>query len=162
MSDKPVDPTRCVTEALDLHQVSYELRTFSQITHTAEDAATAIGCTAHQIVKSLLFKTKKTDKAVLVLTSGPNRVDEEKISAHLGQKTKKADAAFVKEATGFSIGGVSPVGHTRALPFILFHEDLLLHDLVWAAAGTHNTVFCIRPQDLVHITDAQVLEVKEG
>jgi Cys-tRNA(Pro) deacylase len=162
MSDTLVDPTRRVTKALDHHQVSYELRTFSQITHTAQDAATAIGCTARQIVKSLLFKTKETGQAVLVLTSGPNRVDEKKISAHVGQKAKKADADFVKDATGFSIGGVSPVGHAHALPFILFDEDLLTYDLVWAAAGTNNTVFSIRPQDLVRITGAHVLEVKEG
>jgi prolyl-tRNA editing enzyme YbaK/EbsC (Cys-tRNA(Pro) deacylase) len=111
-------------------------------TRTAEDAARALGCTTAQIVKSLVFRDQVSDAPVMVLASGPNRVDEKVIAGHLGHAVGKADADFVKQSTGYSIGGVPPLGHKN--PVTLFvDEDLLGFDEVWAAAGTPHAVFKI-------------------
>lgn len=111
-------------------------------TRTADDAARALGCTKAQIVKSLVFRDTVTDRPVLVLASGPNRVDEARIGALLGASVVKADGDYVKRTTGFAIGGVPPLGH--AVPMTVFvDEDLLKFDEVWAAAGTPRAVFRI-------------------
>src|SRR5699024_6738648 len=102
---------------------------------TADDAAAALGCDKAQIVKSLIFRHAETDEPILILASGVNRVDEQHIESKLGVTLAKADAKFVKKTTGYSIGGVPPIGHkTRAC--VLVDKDLLAHDLLWAAAGT--------------------------
>lgn len=132
---------------------------FDASTRTAQDAANAIGCTVGQIVKSLIFVTKQTRRGVLVLASGPNRVDEKKVAALLGEKIEKADADFVRARTGFVIGGVPPVGHTEKLE-TLIDEDLLTYDVIWAAAGTPNAVFKLAPADLLTLAQGQVVAVK--
>jgi prolyl-tRNA editing enzyme YbaK/EbsC (Cys-tRNA(Pro) deacylase) len=109
---------------------------------TAEDAARALGCTTAQIVKSLVFRDLDSGAAVMVLASGPNRVDEKVIAAHLGHEVGKADADFVKAVTGYSIGGVPPLGHKNAVTLFV-DQDLLGFDEVWAAAGTPHAVFKI-------------------
>jgi prolyl-tRNA editing enzyme YbaK/EbsC (Cys-tRNA(Pro) deacylase) len=120
-------------------------------TRTAQDAANTLGCSTAQIVKSLVFRDAETGAPVMVLASGPNRVDEAVIAGHLGHQIAKADADFVKEATGYSIGGVPPLGHRN--PVTLFvDEDLLGFDEVWAAAGTPHAVFKI-PGKLTDILD---------
>lgn len=120
-------------------------------TRTAQDAANTLGCSTAQIVKSLVFRDTETGAPVMVLASGPNRVDEKVIAGHLGREIAKADADFVKEATGYSIGGVPPLGHRN--PVTLFvDEDLLGFDEVWAAAGTPHAVFKI-PGKLTDILD---------
>ena len=113
-----------------------------------------------QIAKSLVFKTKISNQAVLVITSGVNRVDEKLIKAELGEKVFRPDAEFVREETGFAIGGIPPVGHIQ--PIITFiDEDLFLHDEIWAAAGTPNAVFQLTPNELLEMTKAKVIKVKK-
>ena len=132
---------------------------FDAGTRTAADAATAVGCTVAEIAKSLVFRARETGRPVLVVASGVNRVDEKKVAALLGEKIARADADFVREQTGFAIGGVPPVGHAVA-PATLIDEDLLQFETIWAAAGTPNAVFKLRPGELVELTGGRVAEVK--
>jgi prolyl-tRNA editing enzyme YbaK/EbsC (Cys-tRNA(Pro) deacylase) len=129
-------------------------------TRTAVDAAAAIGCTVAQIVKSLIFMTKETHRPVLVAASGINRVDESRIKQLVGEAIQKADADFVREQTGFAIGGVPPLGHTHPL-ITLIDQDLLSNAEIWAAAGTPNAVFMLKPEELVKMTGGVVAEVKK-
>jgi prolyl-tRNA editing enzyme YbaK/EbsC (Cys-tRNA(Pro) deacylase) len=111
-------------------------------TRTAEDAARNLGCAQAQIVKSLVFRTTATSEPVIVLASGVNRVNEDTIAQLVGNEVVKADADFVKRVTGYSIGGVPPLGHKREVA-LLVDKDLLLFDETWAAAGTPHAVFKI-------------------
>jgi prolyl-tRNA editing enzyme YbaK/EbsC (Cys-tRNA(Pro) deacylase) len=131
---------------------------FDASTRTAEDAAAAVGCTVAQIVKSLVFRGAESGRPVLVLVSGAHRVEEKKVSAEIGERIERADANFVREATGFSIGGVPPVGH-KIPPIALVDETLLRFAEIWAAAGTPNAIFRLTPADLVAITGGRVLAV---
>lgn len=124
---------------------------------TAADAASALGVQLGQIAKSIVFRRLSDDAAVLVVTSGDLRVDEKKVSALVG-KVGRADADFVKASTGFSIGGVSPIGHTSA-PVILVDRELFRFDQVWAAAGHPYAVFPLSPDELVQLTGAPVEEI---
>jgi prolyl-tRNA editing enzyme YbaK/EbsC (Cys-tRNA(Pro) deacylase) len=126
-------------------------------TRSAAEAAAAIGCDISQIVKSLVFRAVTRDEPVLVLASGADRVDEGRLTEIVGP-IEQATAKFVRDRTGFAIGGVPPVGHISQLPTYL-DEHLLDHDLVWAAAGTPRAVFPIGPQELVHVTWAKVVSV---
>jgi prolyl-tRNA editing enzyme YbaK/EbsC (Cys-tRNA(Pro) deacylase) len=128
-------------------------REFPEGTRTAADAAAAIGCEVGAICKSLVFRVG--DEPLLVIASGANRVDEARFGA------AKADAAFVREHTGFAIGGVPPYGHPCALRTIV-DEDLLRSDTVWAAAGTPTSVFPLRPAELVARAAATVAPVSPG
>lgn len=128
-------------------------------TRTAADAAASIGCRIGQIAKSLVFKEKQSGKPVLVLASGPNRVNEKRIKEDLGNAISKADAQFVKNVTGFSIGGIPPVGHKQKIDMVYIDESLMAFDDVWAAAGTPNAVFCIKTRDLLAITGGKVISV---
>lgn len=127
-------------------------------TRTAVDAANAIGCTVAQIAKSLVFRAAHSGAGVLVIASGPNRVDTEKVAALLGEPLEKADADFVRAVTGFVIGGVPPVGHAQPLRTFI-DRDLLQHDVIWAAAGTPRAVFRLLPADLVAMTGGEVIAV---
>ena len=124
---------------------------------TAQQAADALGIAVGQIAKSIIFRRKSDNAAVLVITSGDRRVDEKKVSALVGP-IGRADADFVKEATGFTIGGVSPVGFIQP-PVALVDRDLLRFDEIWAAAGHPHTVFRLKPQDLERLTGAPVEDV---
>jgi len=128
-------------------------------TRTAQEAAQAIGCTVGQIVKSLIFRTLHSNRPVLVEASGTNRVDEGKLAALLGEPVGKADADFVRQRTGFVIGGVPPVGHADALSTFI-DQDLLQYGEVWAAAGTPHAVFKLTPAELVCMTNGQVAAIK--
>ncbi len=125
---------------------------FAQSTHTAADAAAAIGCAVAQIAKSLVFRAAD-GSPVLVVASGSNRVDERKVAALLGQKIARADADFVLRHTGFAVGGVPPVGHVTP-PLTVLDQDLTGHDKIWAAAGSANAVFALSPADLARLTAA--------
>jgi prolyl-tRNA editing enzyme YbaK/EbsC (Cys-tRNA(Pro) deacylase)/predicted Fe-S protein YdhL (DUF1289 family) len=126
---------------------------------TAQQAADALGVAVGQIAKSIIFKRIEDDAAVLVITSGDRRVDEAKVAALVGP-LGRANAAFVKERTGFSIGGVSPIAH--AMPGVtLIDQELFRFDEVWAAAGHPHGVFKLHPQDLVTLTQAPVANVVE-
>jgi prolyl-tRNA editing enzyme YbaK/EbsC (Cys-tRNA(Pro) deacylase) len=132
---------------------------FEQTTRSAADAAAAIGCTVAQIAKSILFKAA-SGTPVLVIASGPNRVDEAKLAAALGEAVGKADADFVRAATGFAIGGVPPLGHAQP-PRILIDKDLLALPTIWAAAGTPNAVFQLAPDELVGMTGGKVADIAQ-
>jgi len=134
-----------------------EIKQFDVSTRTAAEAAAAIGCEINQIAKSIVFNVK--EEIVLVLVCGGNRVNEEKLSAHLGKILKKADADFVKEKTGYTIGGVPPFGY-EIQPQTFIDEDLLNYKEVWAAAGTNNTVFKTSPQELIKYSQGTVLDIK--
>ena len=124
---------------------------------TAQQAADALGVGVGQIAKSIIFRRKSDDAAVLVITSGDRRVDEKKVDALVG-KTGRADADFVKARTGFSIGGVSPLAHATP-PVVLIDRELFRFDEIWAAAGHPHAVFRLRPQDLEALTGAPVADV---
>jgi prolyl-tRNA editing enzyme YbaK/EbsC (Cys-tRNA(Pro) deacylase) len=127
---------------------------------TAQQAADSLGVQLGQIAKSIIFRRKSDDAAVLVVTSGDRRVSEKKVDAIVG-KTGRADADFVKARTGFSIGGVSPVGHAEP-PVTLIDRELLRFDVIWAAAGHPNGVFQLRPQDLERLTGAPLADVAQA
>lgn len=127
-------------------------------TRTAPEAAQAVGCQVGQIVKSLVFRTQNSRRAVLVLVSGSNRVNENRLADLLGEAVVKAEADFVREQSGFAIGGVPPVGHSRPLPTYI-DEDLLQYAEVWAAAGTPHAVFKLDPHELPRITGGKVIKV---
>ena len=123
------------------------------------EAANAIGCAGGQIAKSLLFKTRNTQRPVLVIASGPNRVNEAVLGEHLGEPIDKADADFVRMKTGFSIGGVPPLAHVEAIHTIL-DEDLRQHQEIWAAAGTPTAVFRLTPAELERMTGGRWVRVR--
>ena len=122
---------------LDVHVIK-----LAESTRTAAEAASAVGCTVGQIVKSLVFRAG--ERPVLVLASGDNYVDEERLAALVGTPVKRARADFVRQHTGYAIGGVAPVGHPQSIPTFV-DEDLLKYEEVWAAAGGPFTVFACSP-----------------
>lgn len=126
---------------------------------TAAEAAQAIGCEVGQIAKSLVFKLMAAGAPVLVVASGQNRVDEQRIAAWAGEPIGKADADFVRDQTGYAIGGVPPVGHIQPLRTVI-DEDLLQLEVIWAAAGHPRAVFRLTPAELVRMTGGHVLAVK--
>ena len=148
-----------VQEALSQSGVQLQVVELPASTRTSAEAAQAVGCQVGQIAKSLVFKTSDTQKPILVIASGANRVDEAKVGARLGEAIGKADADFVRSRTGFVIGGVPPVGHIEALKTFI-DEDLLNYQQIWAAAGTPNAVFPLTPTDLIQITQGEVIKVK--
>jgi prolyl-tRNA editing enzyme YbaK/EbsC (Cys-tRNA(Pro) deacylase) len=139
----------------------FEVMEFDASTRSAAEAAAAIGCTVGQIAKSLVFRTTISDRPVLVITCGTNRVMESIIAAHLGETIERANADFVRNRTGFAIGGVPPIGHSEPVAVII-DEDLRSFDEIWAAAGTPNAVFRLNFDDLVQLTGGTVTKVAEN
>ena len=130
---------------------------------TAQQAADGLGVLPGQIAKSIVFRRKSDDMAVMVVTSGDQRVDEKKLEALVcadGKRLGRADAAFVKARTGFSIGGVSPLAHAGEVLLVL-DQSLQRFDTVWAAAGHPNAVFQLSPQDLAQLTSAPWADVAD-
>lgn len=134
------------------------IETFPDGTRSAADAAAAVGCAVAQIAKSIVLRAGT--RAVLVIASGANRVDMAKVAAAIGQPVKRADGNWVRDATGFAIGGVSPVGHL-APPILLLDAELMALDPVWAAAGSPQHVFRTTPAELRRITAAVVADIRE-
>ena len=134
---------------------AFQVLEFDASTRTAAEAAAAIGCTVGQIAKSLIFRAGESGRPVLAIASGSRRVDEERLSSLLGEEVGRADATFVREHTGFAIGGVPPVGH-RTPPAVFIDETLLGFETIWAAGGTPNAVFQLQPDDLVRLTGGTV------
>ena len=124
---------------------------------TSAEAAAGLGCSVAQIAKSILFRRREDDAPVLVVASGANRVDEKKVAQQVGD-IARADAKFVREKTGYAIGGVCPIGHATP-PVTLIDADLLELDSLWAAAGHPHAVFNLSPQELVALTGAPVADV---
>jgi prolyl-tRNA editing enzyme YbaK/EbsC (Cys-tRNA(Pro) deacylase) len=131
---------------------------FPEGTRTSQDAANAVGCTVAQIAKSIVLRAG--EQVVLVVASGPNRVDLAKISIAVGAPARPADGRWVRDVTGFAIGGVPPVGHTRNV-CIFIDDDLMARDPVWAAAGTPRHVFRTSSKELARMTGGTVVDVKE-
>ncbi len=127
-------------------------------TRTAVEAAQAVGCQVGQIVKSLVFKAKRSQRPILVVASGSNRVNEKAIETLIGEPLGKADADFVRQRTGFVIGGVPPVGHVEPLQTFI-DQDLLGYAEIWAAAGNPNAVFRLTPEDLIRMTSGVVVKI---
>ncbi len=149
-----------VQTVLDRHGLDCRVVELPESTRSALEAARAVGCDVAQIAKSLVFRGSGSDEALLVIASGANRVSEKKLAGLAGEGILKADADFVRQRTGFAIGGVAPIGH--AIPLrIWIDRDLLDHQTVYAAAGTPRSLFSIRPADLVEVTGAQVADVAE-
>jgi len=136
----------------------YQVLESATSSRTAAEAAALVGCDVTQIVKSLVFRTKESGRPVLVLTSGANQVNEWRIGALLKEPLEKARAAFVREHTGFAIGGVAPLGHPNPLETFI-DQDLLKLPEIWAAAGTPNALFRLAPGDLVKMTGGRVVKV---
>ena len=128
-------------------------------TRTAQEAADRAECELGQIVKSLIFKGKVSEKPILVLTSGANRVDEKRISDYAGEAITRPDADFVRSVTGFAIGGVPPIGHLQRMETYI-DEDFLQFGTIWAAAGTPNAIFELKSEDLQKMTEGRVVRVK--
>ena len=159
MSEKLKSSALRVQEALQDNGLTCEIVQMQDTTRTAEDAARAVGCVVGQIVKSLVFEGRQSHRPVLVVTSGANRVNEKAIGQKLAESIKMAKPEFVREMTGFAIGGVPPVGHRHPLT-IFIDEDLLQYEEIWAAAGTPHAVFKLTPDDLKTITGGTVISVK--
>lgn len=132
---------------------------FEQPTRTSAEAAAAIGCAVAQIAKSIVFRGRESGRAVVVVASGANRVDEAKVSAAVGEALARADADFVRSTTGFAIGGVAPIGHAQAVKLLL-DKDLQRFGVVWAAAGTPFSVFAVSPEALRRLTGAEWADVR--
>lgn len=150
-----------VQALLDAIGLGHRVVEHADSTHTSEEAAAAIGCTVAQIAKSLIFRAKLSGTPVLVIASGANRVDEKAVRALIGEKIERADPDFVRESTGFAIGGVPPLGHAVP-PLVLIDDDLMGLETIWAAAGTPNAVFRLTPDELVGMTGGRVAAVKKG
>ena len=151
---------RRVHAAADALGLEIEVREMTRSTRTAEEAAAACGCGVAQIVKSLVFKGRGIDTPYLLLVSGANRVDEKAVAANVGEKLERPDAQFVRDVTGYAIGGIPPFGHAERLETYI-DEALLAHDLVWAAAGTPNALFSVSPAALAEATGAAVIAVTQ-
>lgn len=147
-----------IQEALAQRGYGFQVVEFSQSTRSAQEAADTIGCKVEQIAKTLIFKGKKSSKPVIVIASGPNRVDEKKIKEVFGEAISKADADFVREVTGYPIGGVPPVGHTQPIETFI-DADLEKYEEIWAAAGTPNAVFSLTPEALSKITNGRQVKL---
>lgn len=128
-------------------------------TRTAEEAAERVGCEVGQIVKSLIFQGKSSGKAILILTSGANRVDVKRIKVYAEEKIGRADPDFVRECTGFAIGGIPPLGHVNPIETYV-DEDLLRYKEIWAAAGTPKAIFRMRASELPKMTGGKIISVK--
>jgi prolyl-tRNA editing enzyme YbaK/EbsC (Cys-tRNA(Pro) deacylase) len=148
-----------VREALEEQGCQPEVVELERTARSAAEAADALGVKVEQIVKSLVFRGTRTGSPVLVLAGGANRVDEGRVSDLVSEPVGMADAAYVRAKTGFSIGGVPPVGHAEQ-PVTLVDEDLLDERQVWAAAGHTHVVFGLEPVELVRITGGRVAEIK--
>ena len=158
MVEELPDSARRVQQALMAAGISARILQLPQSTRTASEAAAAIGCRVEQIAKSLVFRRADSNRPVLIIASGPNRVDERLASSYLNASIAKADADFVRSATGFAIGGIPPLGHDPPIE-TLIDQDLLQFDTIWAAAGTPHAVFSIDPQQLVRATSGRVLPI---
>ena len=137
----------------------YQIVEFEHSTRSAADAAEAIGCKVNQIAKSLIFR-QSDERPVLIIVCGDKRVDEQKAAAVVGNVLYRADAKYVKLNSGFSIGGVAPVGH-RVPPIVILDQHLQNLDMIWAAAGTPNSVFCLTPKQLAGLTGGTFEDIAE-
>jgi prolyl-tRNA editing enzyme YbaK/EbsC (Cys-tRNA(Pro) deacylase) len=150
-----------VRDALATHGITDRIVVLPDSARTAQLAAQALGCNVAQIANSLVFRLTTTGRALLVLSSGAKRVDIKRLAAVAGEAVGKADATFVRDNTGFAIGGVAPIGHAQPLRSMV-ERSLLSFTEIWAAAGHPNTVFRLTPDELVRIAAAELVDVAEA
>lgn len=148
-----------VVAALEALGITTDVTELPQSTRTAADAAMAVGCDVGQIAKSIVFRGVITNRTILVIASGINRISETKLAAAVGEQVVKAEAEFVRSQTGFAIGGVAPVAHLKKLDTFL-DEDLLRYEHVWAAAGTPHAVIRMSRSDL-YCLGATILKITD-
>lgn len=159
MSEALNASARKVQDALDARGYAHcRVVEMPDSTRTAAEAAAAIGCTVAQIAKSLVFRGAQTGAPILVIASGVNRVDTARLAALVGEPVEKPDADYVRERTGFVIGGVPPLGHSEPIRTII-DRDLLAFEDIWAAAGTPRAVFRLTPGELVSMTGGEVAAI---
>lgn len=155
----PLKPSaQKVQDALAAAGFANEVIEVPDSTRTAAEAAAALGCEVAHIVKSLVFRTRTTGRPIMLLASGANRVDEKAAAALVGEPLDRADADFVREHTGYAIGGVPPIGHASRL-HCLVDEALLAFPRIWAAAGHPHAVFALTPDELVRMTHGQIAAI---
>ena len=143
---------------IDERNLQYAPVMLDDAANTAEQAATALGCSVSQIAKSLIFCAQESNSAILVIASGTNRVNEHLVAEILGEPIGRADAAFVRQQTGYAIGGVPPFAHVFNIQ-TLIDKDLLQFETIWAAAGHPKSVFELKPGDLIELTDGKTAAV---
>lgn len=148
-----------IQDVLAKNGLQLKVTELSSSTRTAKEAADTIGCEVAQIIKSLIFRAKSTQKPILVLASGVNRVNEKIIEGLIKDKLEKADADFTPEVTGFAIGGIPPIGHKQLIETFI-DEDLFQFEDLWAAAGTPNAVFNLKSKDLNKLIHGKIISVK--
>lgn len=148
-----------IQNVLDKFEFKLNVLELSGSTRTSQEAADTIGCSVGQIAKSLIFKGKASNKPILIVASGINRVNEKTIKKYIGEKVQRPDADFVLEQTGFAIGGIPPIGHKNSLT-TLIDEDLMKYEEIWVAAGTPHAVFKLTPQILKDITRGDIICIK--
>ena len=146
-----------VRAALNALALDCDILTLPASTRTAAEAAAAVGCSVGEIAKSLVFRAG--DRAVVAIMSGDNRLDPGKLAETLGEQVGRADADFVRAATGFAIGGVPPLGHATPVP-VFMDADLFRFELIWAAAGSPFSVFAIEPARLRDAGGATVSDLR--
>lgn len=149
-----------VQEYLHARGFSFQVKELPDSTRTAQEAADTIGCNLGQIAKSLVFKDKNSDRPILVIASGINRVSVDKIQNSENLTLSKAKGKFIKEKVGYAIGGIPPVGHNEPLCTYL-DVDLQNYETIWAAAGTPFAVFNLKPDDLSTLTQGKWIDLKE-
>lgn len=150
-----IERVRSALAAEGLHD---RISLLAESTHTSQAAADHLGCDVAQIAKSVIFRSRNTDRPVLVIASGRHRVDEKRVEEVLGEPLAKADPNFVKSMTGFVIGGVAPVGHLQP-PVRFIDSHLCEYSRIWAAAGLPNSLFWLTPEELRRIAPGSVLDV---
>lgn len=149
-----------VQQALEALGMACEVVEFPETTRSAKEAARAIGCRVEQIAKSLVFRTRQTQIPILVVAGGANRVNVKKLAELVAEPVEMADADFIREKTGFVIGGVPPIGHRQPLQTFI-DEDLFKCTEIWAAAGTPYAVFKLSPHELKNMTAGRVVSISE-
>lgn len=159
MAEELSRSARRIQDVLSALGTDFEVVELPSTTRTAVEAATAIGCSVEQIAKSILFRTVRDKKPVMVIASGVNRVNEAKVAEFVGEPIEKADAAYVREKTGFVIGGVPPIGYAEPI-YTIIDEDLLKQGELWAAAGTPNSVFKLSSASLLEMTAGALKSIK--
>ncbi len=158
--DRDLKPSaQRVQDALAGQGFTNQVIELAESTRTAAEAAATLGCAIGQIAKSLVFQGVGTQRAILIIASGVNRVNEKRMGNHLGEKLARPDADFVRAQTGFAIGGIPPIGHAQPLVTLL-DEDLWQYAQIWAAAGHPHAVFCLTPDELVRMTGGTIITVK--
>lgn len=158
MTEQLPDSVRKVHDALVAAGVEPRIVQLPNSARTSAEAAMAIGCDVAQIAKSIVFRRTDTNAAVLVIASGANRVNEKLAASYFGAELGKANADFVRAATGFVIGGVPPLGHEAPIEKLI-DRDLLRYETIWAAAGTPHAVFAITPHELFHASGGRMADV---